>query len=185
MLSSVQGKGLDCFGCPSREPGGEQTLLKVLWVDDEISHLQPHVRFLEKRVRTVHTAESGRDALEILKSRRVDLVLLDQMMVGMDGLETLREIRRSYRELPIVMVTQSEEEELMDRALTGSVADFLAKPVNPSQILLVVKKLLTTGKLRLQQAAMEVMHEAETLRLSRIVHYRTGHIFTPAGSRRT
>ncbi len=142
-------------------------MLKVLWVDDEISHLQPHIRFLEKRGYTVYTAESGRDALEILKSRRVDLVLLDQMMVGMDGLETLREIRRSYRELPIVMVTQSEEEELMDRALTGSVADFLTKPVNPSQILLVVKKLLTTGKLKLQQAAMEVMHEAETLRLSR------------------
>jgi CheY-like chemotaxis protein len=142
-------------------------LLRILWVDDEISHLQAHIRFLEKRGYTVYTAESGRMALDILKSRRVDLVLLDQMMVGMDGLETVMEIRRSYRELPIVMVTQSEEEELMDRALTGTVADFLTKPVNPSQILLVVKKLLTSGKLKLQHAAMEVMHEAETLRLSR------------------
>lgn len=142
-------------------------MLKVLWVDDEISHLVPHIRFLEKRGYTVFTAESGRAALEILRSRRVDLVLLDQMMVGMDGLETVAEIRRSYRELPIVMVTQSEEEELMDRALTGTVADFLTKPVNPSQILLVVKKLLTSGKLKLQQAAMEVIHEAEALRLSR------------------
>lgn len=142
-------------------------MLRVLWVDDEIGHLQSHVRFLEKRGYTVYTAESGRAALEILRSRRVDLVLLDQMMVGMDGMETLAEIRKSYRELPVVMVTQSEEEELMDRALTGTVADFLTKPVNPSQILLVVKKLLTSGKLQLKQAAMEVIHEAETLRLSR------------------
>ncbi len=142
-------------------------MLRILWVDDEIGHLRSHIRFLEKRGYTVYTAESGRAALDLLKSRRVDLVLLDQMMVGMDGLETVTEIRRSYRELPIVMVTQSEEEELMDRALTGTVADFLTKPVNPSQILLVVKKLLTTGKLKLRQAAMEVMQQAENLRMSR------------------
>ena len=64
-------------------------MLRILWVDDEIGHLRSHIRFLEKRGYTVYTAESGRAALDLLKSRRVDLVLLDQMMVGMDGLETV------------------------------------------------------------------------------------------------
>lgn len=142
-------------------------MITILWVDDEIDHLQAHVKFLEKRSYKVVQARSGREALEILKGTRVDLVLMDQMMVGMDGLETVHRIRKNYRDLPVVMVTQSEEEELMDRALSGTIADFLTKPVNPSQILLVVKRLLDSGRLKVNKAAMEVIRETETMRKSR------------------
>lgn len=139
-------------------------MITILWVDDEIDHLQAHIRFLQKRNYEVISASSGREALEILKSIRVNLVLMDQMMVGMDGLETVHEIRKSYKDLPIVMVTQSEEEELMDKALAGTIADFLTKPVNPSQILLVLKRLLESGKLKVDKAAIEVITETEMIR---------------------
>ncbi|HPF31796.1 MAG TPA: response regulator [Candidatus Sabulitectum sp.] len=142
-------------------------LITILWVDDEIDHLKAHIRFLEKRSYEVIQARSGREALDILRTTRVDLVLMDQMMVGMDGLETVHLIRKNYRDLPVVMVTQSEEEELMDRALSGTIADFLTKPVNPSQILLVVKRLLDSGRLRVDRAATEVISETQKLRLSR------------------
>ncbi len=142
-------------------------MITILWVDDEIDHLQAHIRFLRKRNYEVIPACSGREALEILRSIRVDLVLMDQMMVGMDGLETVHEIRKSYDDLPVVMVTQSEEEELMDKALAGTIADFLTKPVNPSQILLVLKRLLESGKLKMNRAAVEVISETEKIRHSR------------------
>jgi len=128
----------------------------ILWVDDEIGHLQSHIRYLEKRGYRVLTATSGREALEILASSIVDLVLMDQMMVGMDGLETVDSMRRNHHTLPVVMVTQSEEEELMDKAIGGSVDDYLTKPVNPSQILLVIKRLLMGGRLRTQKAARDI-----------------------------
>ncbi len=139
-------------------------MITILWVDDEIDHLQAHIKFLEKRSYGVLQARSGREALEILRGTRVDLVLMDQMMIGMDGLETVHQIRKSYKDLPVVMVTQSEEEELMDRALSGTIADFLTKPVNPSQILLVVKRLLDSGRLRVNKAAIEVIQETEKIR---------------------
>ncbi len=142
-------------------------MIIILWVDDEIDHLQPHIRFLRKRNYDVIPARSGREALEILRNTRVDLVLMDQMMVGMDGLETVHEIRKSYKDLPVVMVTQSEEEELMDKALAGTIADFLTKPVNPSQILLVLKRLLESGRLKVNKAAIEVISETEKIRSSR------------------
>jgi len=139
-------------------------LITILWVDDEIDHLQAHVKFLEKRSYDVIQARSGREALELLKSTRVDLILMDQMMVGMDGLETVHQIRKCYKDLPVVMVTQSEEEELMDLALSGTIADFLTKPVNPSQILIVIKRLLDSGRLRVNKAALEVISETEKIR---------------------
>ena len=135
----------------------------ILWVDDEIEHLGGHIRFLEKKGYRVLTAGSGGRALEMLRENRVDLILMDQMMVGMDGLETVEKIRRSYHSLPVVMVTQSEEEELMDRALGGVAEDFLTKPVNPSQILLVLKRLLSSDRLRREHATEEVISEAGRL----------------------
>ncbi len=132
----------------------------VLWVDDEIEHLQSHIRFLEKLGYTVHTARSGETALDILGRERIDIVLMDQMMIGMDGLETVARIRRSYQGLPVVMVTQSEEEELMDRALGGQADDYLTKPVNPSQIQMVIKRLLQSDQIRTKQAAEFVAGEA-------------------------
>ena len=135
----------------------------VLWVDDEIEHLQSHIRFLEKLNYRVLIAASGEVALEILEKERVDIVLMDQMMIGMDGIETVSRIRRNYHGLPVVMVTQSEEEELMDRALGGEADDFLTKPVNPSQIQLVLKRLLQTTQLRTRKAAELVQSEAARL----------------------
>jgi len=135
----------------------------VLWVDDEIEHLKSHVRFLEKLNYRVLVAGSGEAALEILEKERIDIVLMDQMMIGMDGLETVSRIRRNYHGLPIVMVTQSEEEELMDRALGGEADDYLTKPVNPSQIQLVIKRLLQTTRLKTKQAADIVETEATRL----------------------
>ncbi len=133
----------------------------VLWVDDEIDHLQSHVRFLEKIGYRVITAMSGPAALEILSRERIDIVLMDQMMVGMDGLETVKRIRVNYHGLPVVMVTQSEEEELMDKALGDEADDFLTKPVNPSQIQMVIKRLLRSGQIRARQAAESVSAEAD------------------------
>ncbi len=135
----------------------------ILWVDDEIGHLQSHIRYLEKRGYKILTAGSGRSALDILRTSRVDLVLMDQMMVGMDGLETVHLIREHNHTLPIVMVTQSEEEELMDMAIGGQVDDYLTKPVNPSQILLVIKRLLTGERLRTQRAAREIADQTSRM----------------------
>jgi CheY-like chemotaxis protein len=138
-------------------------MISILWVDDEIHHLRSHIRFLEKRDYRVLTAPNGKKALEVLRDNQVDIVLMDQMMVGMDGLETVSSIRRNYHALPIVMITQSEEEELMDMAIGSEVDDFLTKPVNPSQILLVIKKLLMGNRLRTQKAAREMVDQTARL----------------------
>ncbi len=137
--------------------------MTILWVDDEIHHLKSHIRFLEKRGFRVLTASGGMEALDILRDNRVDLVLVDQMMVGMDGLETIARMRAHYHAIPVVMVTQSEEEELMDTAISGQVDDFLTKPVNPSQILLVVKKLLMGRRLKTRKAVREMVNSAARL----------------------
>ncbi len=134
-------------------------MISILWVDDEIQHLRSHIRYLEKHGYRVLTAQDGSSALKVLRDNQVDIVLMDQMMVGMDGLDTVTAIRRNYHALPVVMITQSEEEELMDTAIGSEVDDFLTKPVNPSQILLVIKKLLMGTRLRDQKAAREIVDQ--------------------------
>lgn len=115
---------------------------KLLWADDEIEFLKPHILFLEKKGYHVSTALSGSDALDLLQEEEFDLVFLDENMPGISGLETLDRIREYRPYLPIVMVTKNDEEQLMNKAIAGKVADFLIKPVNPSQLLLTLKKLL-------------------------------------------
>ena len=144
-------------------------MISVLWVDDEIERLRSHIVFLEKHGYRVLKASSGREALKTLSENKVDIVLMDQMMLGMDGLETVGKIRRNYHTLPVVMVTQSEEEELMDAAIGGEVDDFLTKPVNPSQILLVIKKLIMGTKLKTQHAVKEIADQS-----ARIMDIRSG-----------
>ena len=102
---------------------------RILWADDEIEMLKPHIIFLKQKGFDVVTAPGGSEALETLKDGRYDLVLLDEMMVGIDGLETLGCIKEFDPSLPVVMVTKSEEEELMDDALGRRIDDFLIKPV--------------------------------------------------------
>ena len=111
-----------------------------MWVDDEIEMLRAHIIFLEKKGYDVTTVNNGNDAIEECRKRNFDLVLLDEMMPGITGLETLQQIKEISPSTPIIMVTKSEEENIMDQAIGQKIADYLIKPVNPSQILLALKK---------------------------------------------
>lgn len=115
---------------------------KLLWVDDEIDLLRPHVLFLEGKNYEIQTATNGKDAIELCKEESFDLVLLDENMPGLSGLETLQAIKDLQPNLPIVMVTKNEEEDLMDQAIGSKIADYLLKPVHPKQVLLALKKNL-------------------------------------------
>lgn len=116
---------------------------RILWIDDEIELLKPLFIFLEKKGYFVSGALSGSDALSLLEKETFDAILLDENMPGLSGIETLIQIKEQYSQVPIIMVTKSEEEELMDKAISGKIADFLIKPVNPNQLLLSLKKILS------------------------------------------
>ncbi len=113
---------------------------QILWVDDEIDLLQPYIIYLNGKGYEVITATNGQDALDIVDSTVPDIVFLDENMPGLSGLETLQEIKRLRPEVPVVMITKSEEEHIMEQAIGEKIADYLIKPVNPSQILLCLKK---------------------------------------------
>lgn len=113
---------------------------RILWADDEIDLLTPYVIYLKNKDYEVLTATNGQDAIDICQTETVDIVFLDENMPGLTGLETLQEIKRLHPELPVVMITKSEEERIMEEAIGEKIADYLIKPVNPSQILLCLKK---------------------------------------------
>ena len=113
---------------------------RLLWVDDEIEMLKAHILFLQKKDYEVMTANNGADAIDLCRSNRFDLILLDENMPGLSGLETLTHLKEIAPTVPVVMVTKNEEEELMDQAIGSKIADYLIKPVNPSQVLLTLKK---------------------------------------------
>ncbi|UGU15355.1 PglZ domain-containing protein [Sinomicrobium kalidii] len=121
--------------------------IKILWVDDEIDLLKPHILFLEKKNYTIATCQSGADAIEDVNENNYDIVFLDENMPGLTGLETLTEIKSKRPNLPVVMITKSEEEYLMEEAIGSKIADYLIKPVNPNQILLSLKKNLDHSRL--------------------------------------
>ena len=112
----------------------------ILWVDDEIELLKAHIIFLEKKGYEVITVSNGPDAIDQCHQQTFDLILLDEMMPGLSGLETLQQIKDIQPATPVVMCTKSEEENIMDQAIGSKIADYLIKPVNPSQILLSLKK---------------------------------------------
>ena len=112
----------------------------LLWVDDEIEQLRAHILFLEKKGYEIVTVSNGTDALDLCRQRNFDLVLLDEQMPGISGLETLRQLKEILPSVPVVMVTKSEEENIMEQAIGQKIADYLIKPVNPNQILLALKK---------------------------------------------
>ena len=112
----------------------------ILWADDEIELLKAHTLFLEKKGYEVTTVSNGADAIEECRKRTFDLIMLDEMMPGLTGLETLQQVKDIQPQTPVVMVTKSEEEDIMDQAIGSKIADYLIKPVNPSQILLTLKK---------------------------------------------
>ncbi|MEM0941901.1 MAG: PglZ domain-containing protein [Bacteroidota bacterium] len=141
---------------------------KILWADDEIELLKPHILFLEQKGYHLVPVNSGSDALEEIDHHPFDIVFLDENMPGMNGLETLNYIKSTHPNLPVVMITKSEEEEIMEEAIGAKIADYLIKPLNPNQILLSVKKILDNKRIisektnkdyqkEFQQLAMQVM----------------------------
>lgn len=121
--------------------------IKILWVDDEIDLLKPHILFLEKKNYEVGTCQSGAEAIDLIATTNFDIVFLDENMPGLTGLETLTEIKSKKPNLPVVMITKSEEEYIMEEAIGSKIADYLIKPVNPNQILLSLKKNLDLSRL--------------------------------------
>ncbi len=115
---------------------------RLLWVDDEIDLLKPYILFLEEKGYGMQCVNNGRDAIELCRSQRFDIIFLDEQMPGLSGLETLSELHSSYPEMPVVMVTKSEDEGIMNRAIGKKITDYLIKPVKPSQVLMSIKKIL-------------------------------------------
>ena len=138
---------------------------QILWVDDEIDLLQPYIIYLKGKGYEVITASNGEDALDLFSniqspiSNQFDIVFLDENMPGMSGLETLQEIKRLHPEVPVVMITKSEEEHIMEQAIGEKIADYLIKPVNPSQILLCLKKHIHSRDIVTEQVQQNYRQE--------------------------
>lgn len=131
----------------------------ILWADDEIDLLKPHIMFLKNKGYDVVTVNNGRDALEMVDNGTYDLIILDENMPGLTGLETLSRIKQSAPHVPVIMITKSEEENIMNQAIGNKIADYLIKPVNPHQILLSIKKNLHSEQLVSQQATSDYQQE--------------------------
>lgn len=133
--------------------------IKILWVDDEIDYLKPHILFLEQKNYQITTCNNGRDAIDIFESTNFDIVFLDENMPGMSGLETLSEMKEKKSSVPMIMITKSEEELIMEEAIGSKIADYLIKPVKPIQILLSLKKNLDHSRLISQKTTLDYQKE--------------------------
>jgi CheY-like chemotaxis protein len=133
--------------------------MTILWVDDEIDLLKPHMIFLRERGYDVDTTNNGHEALEILKKKDFDIVFLDEQMPGLSGIETLMKIKSDFPHLPVVMITKTEEETIMEDAIGSNISDYLIKPVNPNQILLSLKKTLENKKLVSEKTSHQYQQE--------------------------
>ncbi len=129
--------------------------MKILWVDDEVDLLKPFVLFLQAKGYQVDTATNGTDAIEMVLHTKYDLVLLDESMPGLDGLDTLKELKLINPSLAVVMVTKNEEEGLMDKAIASQIADYLIKPVNPNQIIMAIKKIFQADEIKANQIGQQ------------------------------
>ncbi|WP_282787134.1 bifunctional response regulator/alkaline phosphatase family protein [Flavobacterium croceum] len=139
--------------------------IKILWVDDEIDLLKPHILFLEKKNYEVTTCNNGRDAIDIFSEHNFDVVFLDENMPGISGLETLSEIKEKKSSVPVIMITKSEEEFIMEEAIGSKIADYLIKPVNPNQILLSLKKNLDHSRLVSEKTTLDYQKEFRKIAL--------------------
>jgi len=133
--------------------------INILWVDDEIDLLKPHIIFLKEKGYMVQTANNGHDALDLLKNTDFDIVFLDEQMPGLSGIETLMLIKNDFPGLPVVMITKSEEETIMEDAIGSNISDYLIKPVNPNQILLCLKKNLENKKIISEKTSFQYQQE--------------------------
>ena len=137
--------------------------IKILWADDEIDLLKPHIIFLEQKGYDVVTSNNGNEAIDILKEQPFDIVFLDENMPGMSGIETLEVMKSMHPHLPIVMITKSEEESIMEDAIGSNIADYLIKPVKPNQILLCLKKNLENKKIVSEKATFAYQQEFRSI----------------------
>ncbi len=133
--------------------------IHILWVDDEIELLKPHILFLKAKNYKVSKCTNGADAITLINEENYDIVLLDENMPGLSGIETLTEIKNSKPNLPVIMITKSEEENIMEEAIGSKIADYLIKPVNPNQILLSLKKNLDHSRLISEKTTSNYQHE--------------------------
>jgi CheY-like chemotaxis protein len=133
--------------------------IKILWTDDEVEALKPHIIFLEDKGYEIDTCSNGNDTIDLVRQNSYDLIFLDENMPGLSGIETLRLIREIRTDIPVVMITKSEEEELMETAIGSEIADYLIKPVKPKQILLAIKKILDQKRLVTEKTTTDYRQE--------------------------
>ncbi len=140
--------------------------IKILWADDEIDLLKPQILFLEQKGYKVEPVTNGHDALDKCKTEHFDLVFLDEHMPGITGIETLSRIKSIHNDLPIVMITKNEEENIMDEAIGSQIADYLIKPVRPNQILLSIKKIIDKKQLVSEKTSVSYRQEFQNIMMN-------------------
>jgi len=121
--------------------------IKILWTDDEVEALKPHIFFLEEKGYEIDTCSNGNDTIDLVRQNSYDLIFLDENMPGLSGIETLKLIREVRTDIPVVMITKNDEEDLMETAIGAEIADYLIKPVKPKQVLLAIKKIIDQRRL--------------------------------------
>ena len=136
---------------------------KILWVDDEIDHLKPHILFLEDKGFSISTATNGADAVTMVKENNFQLILMDQFMPGQDGIQTIQEFTELRPNLPVIMITKSEEEWLMDEAISQKISQFLIKPVSPSQIFMACKNIFDSSQIITDKVSKEYLESFKNL----------------------
>lgn len=134
-------------------------MINILWADDEIDLLKPHILYLEGKGYSLTAAISGNDALDYLQKKSYDLIFLDENMPGLSGLETLAIINEKFPNIPVIMITKSEEESIMEEAIGSKISDYLIKPVNPNQILLAIKKNIDSNRLVEEKTTMKYQQD--------------------------
>lgn len=139
---------------------------KILWADDEIELLKPHILFLTQKGYDITPVTSGPDAMDELEHTTYDIIFLDENMPGMTGLETLSQIKVQNADVPVVMITKSEEEHIMEEAIASKIADYLIKPLNPNQILLSIKKLLDNKRLVSERANISYQQDFRNISMA-------------------
>src|SRR5919205_326109 len=139
------------------------SLATILWVDDEIESLQSQKLFLENKGYEVQTLTNGFEAIDFVREHAVDVVLLDESMPGITGLETLAKIKEVNPMVPVVMITKNETENLMDDAIGSQITDYLIKPVNPNQVLLSLKKIIDNRRLVAEKTTQQYQQQFRNL----------------------
>jgi CheY-like chemotaxis protein len=133
--------------------------IRILWTDDEVEALKPHIIFLEEKGYEIDTCSNGNDTVDLVRLNPYDLIFLDENMPGLSGIETLRLIKEVRTDIPVVMITKSDEEDIMEAAIGSEIADYLIKPVKPKQVLLAIKKILDQRRLITEKTTTDYRQE--------------------------